>query len=437
MKSRFLLILLLATAKIGSLKAQERHLTLEEVVTMALQNSNASKIAESRVKVAEGELKTTKSLQYPDANISGQYMYLSNPDVELQFGQGSGASDGEDSGEGGDMPKVNQLMIGQANVSMPIFSGFKLKNLVKASEASYQAAFLNAQNEQEQIALQSIQLYVALYKATQTIGLVEENLKSAQQRVTDFTNMMDNGLLAKNDLLKAQLQEANISVSLAEAKKNRKILNSRLAKLLQLEQNTKIDPVITEVGILADLSVERKDLEALNYRKEAAQDQIKVAQSAYYPSLAINGGYIALDVKNALTVKNAMNVGVGVSYNLASIFKNKEEVKLAKAKAQELDYQIEDTKDKIELQVENAQDEYQLALEKLETYSKSEEQAIENYRIVKDKYDNGLQDTNDLLEADVQQLQARIDLAYAKANIAEKYYELQAATGHLKQQFTK
>jgi hypothetical protein len=29
----------------------------------------------------------------------------------------------------------------------------------------------------------------------------------------------------------------------------------------------------------------------------------------------------------------------------------------------------------------------------------------ENYRIIKDKYDNGLSDTNDLLEADVEQLQ--------------------------------
>ncbi len=34
---------------------------------------------------------------------------------------------------------------------------------------------------------------------------------------------------------------------------------------------------------------------------------------------------------------------------------------------------------------------------------------MENYRIVKNKYDNGLSDTNDLLEADLEQLQSKID----------------------------
>ncbi|WP_397386135.1 hypothetical protein [Paenimyroides ceti] len=51
-------------------------------------------------------------------------------------------------------------------------------------------------------------------------------------------------------------------------------------------------------------------------------------------------------------------------------------------------------------------------------------QATENYRIVKDKYDNGVADTDDLLEADVQQLQSKINQAISKANIIEKQYDV-------------
>ena len=58
-------------------------------------------------------------------------------------------------------------------------------------------------------------------------------------------------------------------------------------------------------------------------------------------------------------------------------------------------------------------------------------QSTENYRIVKDKYDNSLSDTNDLLEADFQQLQAKINEALSKADVAQKYYELQYASGKL------
>jgi hypothetical protein len=42
-----------------------------------------------------------------------------------------------------------------------------------------------------------------------------------------------------------------------------------------------------------------------------------------------------------------------------------------------------------------------------------------------------------LLEADVQQLQAKIDLAYAQANITQKYYELLTSKGVLTNQFNQ
>ena len=68
-------------------------------------------------------------------------------------------------------------------------------------------------------------------------------------------------------------------------------------------------------------------------------------------------------------------------------------------------------------------------------YTEAVGQADENFRIVKDKYDNGLSDTNDLLEADVEALGAKINQAYAKANVVLKYYELLEAAGQLTQSF--
>jgi len=50
---------------------------------------------------------------------------------------------------------------------------------------------------------------------------------------------------------------------------------------------------------------------------------------------------------------------------------------------------------------------------------------------VKNKYDNGVADTDDLLEADVQELQSEINLAIGKATIVEKYYDLLLANGQL------
>ena len=43
----------------------------------------------------------------------------------------------------------------------------------------------------------------------------------------------------------------------------------------------------------------------------------------------------------------------------------------------------------------------------------------------------GMADTDDLLEADVQQLQSKINLAISKANTVEKYYDLLLVNGQI------
>ncbi|MFI2743860.1 TolC family protein [Zhouia sp. PK063] len=438
MRIKFLMLTALILLGFTAATAQEKKpLTLKEAVQLALTKSDEAKISLDKVNTAEGEVNVAKNNQYPNLSLNGQYQRLTTPNLSGPlFSSGSSDDNGDESSDSGSStPDVNQVLFGQASASLPLFAGFKLHNLVKASENQFQAAKLTSLNDKEQIALQTIKDYVNLYKATKTVGLVKENLKSAQQRVKDFTAMEQNGLLARNDLLKAQLQESNTEVTLEEAKKNEAILSYKLATMLKLPEGTVIDATSTDFSVaptlVKDTAVTRNDLEALNYQYKAAESNIKVAESKLYPSVSLLGGYVALDVKNALTVTNAMNFGVGVSYDLAGIFKSKSDVKVAKSKAQELQHTIDKVTDQIKVQIENANREYQLALKKFEVYTISQEQAVENYRIVKDKYDNGLVDTNDLLEADVQQLQAKINLAYAQADISEKYYELLTAKGTL------
>jgi outer membrane protein TolC len=91
--------------------------------------------------------------------------------------------------------------------------------------------------------------------------------------------------------------------------------------------------------------------------------------------------------------------------------------------------------DDIKIQVQKAIEGYDLALKQELVYDQAVEQASENYRIIKDKYDNGLSDTNDLLEADVEQLGSNINKTLARANVIQKYYELLSVSGQLNQTF--
>ena len=179
----------------------------------------------------------------------------------------------------------------------------------------------------------------------------------------------------------------------------------------------------------------RKDLEAVRFQEKASQANIKMARSGYYPSIALIAGYTILDLKNVVTVQNAMNFGVGVSYDLSGILKNGTLVKLAESRALEVQNSEAMLTDYIKVEVQKAIEDYDLALKQNVVYEQAVEQSSENYRIIKDKYENGLSDTNDLLEADVEQLSSKINKALAKANIIQKYYELLSVTGQLSQTF--
>ena len=412
-----------------------KNLSLKEAVEIALKQSNEASLASTKVASSKLELESTKSNQYPSLKISGQYLQLTNASVEgnLFSNNNSGANPSSSSGS----PSPSSLLLGQASVNMPIFSGFKLKNSIIASENLYKSQTYYAAHTKEKIALEVTELFAQLYQSQQMVKLFEENIKSANQRVTDFNNLMENGLLAKNDLLKSQLQVSTIQLALDNAKKNSNVINYKLVKLLQLEENTKISIDIATIqkemveNQMQDNKGTRNDLLAVDYQIKASEAAIKVAKSNYFPSIALTGGYIAFDLKDVIKVNNAMNYGIGISYDVSSIFKNSSAVKLAKSKSEEAKITSKILTDKISEDVQSADENYKLSQKQSEVYKESLLQSSENYRILKDKYDNGLSNTNDLLEADVQELQSKINIALSQADIALKFYELQFAKGNL------
>ena len=427
-------ILLLCMPLYTMLGQQTKLLTLKEAVELAIQNSNATSLAKTKVETSKLDVETVKNNQYPNLKASGQYLRLTNAHIASNLSLGGNSSNGNSSA--GPL-KIEQLMIGQVNASMPIFSGFKLKNSIKSSEQLYQSEKYSEKHTQEQIGLEVVDLFASLYKAEQTKTLIADNLKTIKQRVLDFTDLEQNGLIARNDLLKVQLQEATVQLALDNAQKNVSITNHKLVSLLKLPENTKIEIDIEAIKkeMVSNQSIsntgERNDVKSLELKKTAAETGVKIVKSNYYPSLAFTGGYIAFDLTNVLTVTNAMNYGIGVSYDLANIFKNKKQVQLAENKAKETKIALDLLQEQINEEIFQAQENYNLSIKQSSVYEKAVVQATENYRIVKDKYDNTLATTTELLDADYEQLQAKINQALSKADVAQKYYELQYASGKL------
>jgi len=448
--NKFLILLISVFVITGTSEAQDaKNLTLDEAINLGLQNSNELKLSNAKIKQASAAAREARERRLPDFKISGAYMRLAQPDIDLKIKLGgNSSSQQQQSGEGSSTqqaasPTVNQLMYGMANVSLPLFTGFKIQYGVESAKYLEEASKLDAEKDRDAVIQNLVAAYSNLYKSKAGLDLVKENLKQSEQRVKDFSNLEKNGVLARNDLLKAQLQQSNVELALLDAQNNYELSCINMNLMLGLPENTVLNPDENMLNTLADAGTfetwqatalkNRKDAEALQYREKAANAGVKAAKGDYYPNLALTGGYIAANIPNILTITNALNAGVGLSYSPSSLWKNGAKVAQAKAQLEQVQIHQSILSDAIRLQVAQAYQSYLSAVKKTDVYEKALQQASENYRIVKNKYDNALANTTDLLDADVAQLQAKINQANGKADAMVAYKQLLQASGTLYQ----
>lgn len=420
------------------LKAQtSKDLDLGEAIRLSIDNGKMLKVSAARVQMAEASVTEAKLRQYPDIKISGAYLRMNRPTIDLNLPQsGEGGSD-----KGTPEIHVDQAVYGMANASLPLFSGGRIRSGIASARYLQKAAELDLAHDKDQLVQTTIAAYYNLYKAQAAVRLVQENLKQAQQRARDFENMEANGLLARNDMLKAQLQAANVELALLDATNESKIANFNMNLMLGLDEDTELKLDTSGMGKQGKiLSLEdwereaiehRADYQALLQREQAGAQGIRSAQGAYFPSLALTGGYVSAHVPGLLTLTNAANIGVGLSYDISSWYKNGAKVRQARAQYDQSHWSASQMNDEVRKQVHAAYRNYLENLKKIEVYAKAKEQAEENYRITKNKYDNALATTTDLLDADVAQLQAGINYEYAKADAVVAYNKLYETAGLL------
>ena len=407
--------------------------SLQQAIELGIKNSNNLKISDAKIIEATANVREAEDRRLPDVKATGSYLRLGAANVNLK---NSNSSSGSSS-----TPKVNQALYGIVNASYPIYAGGRIRYGIESAKYLEQAAKLSAVNDKEAITYNIIQAYTNLYKAGAIVYVIQENLKASVQRDTTFSRLEQNGLLARNDLLKAELQTSNIELTLLDAQSNLTITNVNMDLLLGLPENTviEIDPDFVnakqEVKPFLDMEAlalqNRKDVQAAAFQKKAAEVGIKSAKAEAYPSLALTGGYIAADIPKVISITNALNVGIGVQYNLSSLWKTNTKLQQAKARATEIDATQNLLNDQIKLQVNRDYQAWLLAQKKIEVYDKAIVQATENYRITKNKYDNSLVTITDLLEADVSLLQTRLNAAAARADAALAYNKLLETTGTL------
>ena len=422
--------------------AQERKaISLSSAVDLSISNSKYLQKNAAQIEAATAAVTEAKQRKLPNATVSGSYLKLSAANVDLKV------KNNNPSGPPTAIPKVSTAMYGTLNLSLPIYTGGKLKFGIISAELLEKASRLDLENQKEAVINNTIEAYANLFKAAQTVTIVKDNLAQSRQREKEFSDLEKNGLLARNDLLKAQLQSSNLDLALLDAENNLQLAQLNMDILLGLPTDTQL--AIDSIGLsfnasamtiqdyLLAATVNRNDLAANKLRIDAADIAVKSTKAELLPNLSLTGGYIAADIPKVLTVTNAINVGVGVSYNIASLWKNKAKVQQAESQAKQISIQNSIIDDQVTLAVSKNYFDLVSAQKKIQVLQTATEQAKENYRIVNNKYTNSLATLSDLLEADVSNLQANLNYLFAKVDGFVAYNHLLQSAGLLSKSLHK
>lgn len=124
-------------------------------------------------------------------------------------------------------------------------------------------------------------------------------------------------------------------------------------------------------------------------------------------------------------------VGVGVSYNLSSLFKTNKSMAKSRIATRHAIEQLDAVREDVSLAVRADYIRYLEAYEELKTQEKSVELADRNYRTTSTRYSADMALITDMLDAANSKLDAEQQLVNARINIIYYYYKLLFTSGKI------
>lgn len=430
---RFVLFLLLLTTVPGY---SQRRIPLEEAIGLALRNNTALKVSADRIQIADARFRQVKDRALPQTSASLQAARLSilSP-FELNMGGPEPAFA---------LPPTSfWSTIGMVSAGKEIFSGFAEKSAHKSAELLAQASRLDAEKDSREIEYAVVASYYNIYKLMQSARILDENRELLLRKEQDVKNMLREGILTSNELLKIQLQQSNLELSRVDVRNAQEAALFNLGTLLGVETPVAIDTTLKLTDALPDqlgdllgqAETSRSELKANVLRIKSAESNLTQTRSVLYPHVSASAMYLYLNPnKNVIpdrhTFLQAVNLGVSVHYSISSLY-------AAKGKIQEARLNIDQARHLNTLQEEQIRNEvFGLfrsgisAREKIRVSETALAQASRSFTLTESKFRNGLLLSSDLLESQNLLLQAQLQLLNSRVDAQLTYYKLQKAIGN-------
>ena len=410
-------------------------MTIEQLFEIAETNSVQLRPSFTAEEEARREIKEARNGMLPDINVGLSLSYI-----------GDGFTTKRDLTDYQRAPIPHFGSGLNLNIWQPIYTGGAVSAQIEVAELKSTAARYATELQRDNLRFQIAGFYLDIYKCTNLQQVVENNIDRAHKVLDEMRARYEQGVALQNDITRYELLVSNLQIQFIKINNTLDILKRNLAVTAGLPAESEIIPDSTILARSLPTGGEARwqeeaienspSLKLARSGVEISRKTEKLVRSERLPKIGVQAGWtidgpILVEVPPINRNLSYWYVGVGVNYNISSLYKNNKSLAKSRIATRRSLEQLDATAENVSLNVRADYIRYLEAYEELKAQEKSVELAERNYSTTSTRYSADMALITDLLDAANSRLEAEQQLVNARINIIYYYYKLLFTTGKI------
>lgn len=431
-----LVIVNTATAQNKDPKTDTLKISLNELWKKAETYSRQVNIKKKEVLISGEEVKDVIMERLPELGISGSYERATNIPI-YDKGLLSAPSYHE---------VIKNLYKVSGDMYLNIYNGNKLNLKIKEEKVAHEIKLIERDEVISNIRYRSAALYLELQQVFIFRDLVMQDIADQEKQLKEIRSLHKHGTTLKSDVLRIELELSKRKLLQVKIENDILIASQKLNIIIGEPDERVIVPELLKDSVdgrqenYDGLLKEALDLSFAYHiseqKTELSRIHLRQVKANIRPKLGLTGDFYYMNPQIFLFPYAPYWYSLGLaglraSFPVSSFYHNIHKTRAARLEVEKEEEAHKDTEDKVRQQVKEAYLRYRESLVQIEVANVNVVQAAENARIIRDNYFNQTSLVTDLLDADIQVLQTRFELASARVMAQNRYYLLLNIIGKL------
>lgn len=308
-------------------------------------------------------------------------------------------------------------------LQIPVFNGGMVWGYLDKAQAYLRAARQGDEAARQQLTLQVLQAYEGVRAAQAFVGVTAKAEATAQSYVAITDKLYAQGVVSRNDQLRAQLNLGDVQLRRSEAQAHLGKATEQLRVLIGVPEGTPLKVAQSLSVVLPDASLvdmQRQaqagnpGLRALELQLQGAQAGVTVARADYLPHFNVVLSREWNDASFGMGGRPSNTVAGVLSWNLFDFGVRRGGLDQADAQVMQQSAQLRQARDQLRLRIDAAWRDVRLAQQRVRVRELAITQADEARRLERLRYEKGVATMTELLAAQAELDKARSELVSAR-----------------------